>query len=106
MGNLYNRIEELCKSRNTNITKMCSETGISRGSLTDLKAGRSKSLSQNALHKISSYFSVSADYLLGTSTPDTQLSEFDFALLSETENLTDEQKQSVINYVKFLKSQE
>ena len=35
-----------------------------------------------------------------------ELSGVDFALQSETKTLTEEQKQSVLNYVKFLKSQE
>lgn len=34
-----------------------------------------------------------------------QLTGIDFALQSETKELTDEQKQSVLDYVKFLKSQ-
>ena len=42
MSELYNRIESLCKKRNINVTVMCKETGASRGSLTDLKAGRKK----------------------------------------------------------------
>lgn len=64
MSELYNRIESLCKKRNINVTVMCKETGASRGSLTDLKAGRKKKLSTDTLSKIAEYFGVSVDYLL------------------------------------------
>lgn len=65
MSELYERIEQLCKSRNINITTMCKESGASRSSLTDLKSGRKQNLSVDTLSKISSYFCVSVDYLAG-----------------------------------------
>ena len=64
MSELYNRIENLCKKKNINVTIMCKETGASRGSLTDLKSGRKKKLSTDTLSKIAEYFGVSVDYLL------------------------------------------
>lgn len=65
MNNLFDRINELCKSAGITIGKMCSELGISRGNLSDLKAGRTKTLSAEKLQTISNHFSVSIDYLLG-----------------------------------------
>ena len=62
---LYYRISELCASRKITIGKMCTELSISRGIFTDLKMGRSKSLSSDKLQKIADYFNVSIDYLLG-----------------------------------------
>ena len=112
MSELYNRIEMLCEKKKITVTEMCRKTNISRGSLTDLKANRSKSLSQKALSKIADYFEVSIDYVLGNNSEsndtvlDEQLEGIDFALMSETEGLTNEQKQTVINYIKFLKSQD
>lgn len=44
---------------------MCKEAKISRAPLTELKMGRSKTLSSATLSKIASYFGVSVDYLLG-----------------------------------------
>ena len=66
MSELYNRIENLCKTKGINVTIMCKDTGVSRGSLTDLKSGRKKSLSTETITKISEYFGVSTDYLLGS----------------------------------------
>lgn len=65
MSELYNRIEELCKNRGTNITAMCKESGAPRGSLTDLKMGRTERLNTTTLSKIGEYFGVSVGFLLG-----------------------------------------
>lgn len=65
MNEMYNRIESLCKERGINITQMCRDAGIPRGNLTDLKKGRTAALSTKSLGKISAYFAVSLDYLLG-----------------------------------------
>ena len=65
MSELYNLIESLCKKKGTNITAMCKAAKISRAPLTELKMGRSKTLSSATLSKIAAYFGVSVDYLLG-----------------------------------------
>lgn len=65
MSNLYNLIDILCKERRVNITTMCKESGSSRASLSDLKAGRKQSLSAETLSKIAKYFEVPTDFLLG-----------------------------------------
>ena len=64
MSELYKRIEDLCKNNGISITAMCKEAGVSRGSLTDLKQGRSKKLSSDAVSKIAAFFNVSTDYIL------------------------------------------
>lgn len=56
MSELYNNIEILCKQKGISITTMCKEAHVSRGSLTDLKSGRSKLLSTEAITKIANYF--------------------------------------------------
>lgn len=62
---LYNRIEQLCDKKGISITTMCRESGTSRGSLGDLKSGKIQTLSSETLKKISDYFGVTIDYLLG-----------------------------------------
>jgi transcriptional regulator with XRE-family HTH domain len=44
---------------------MCRESGAPRGSLTDLKMGRTTNLTTETLSKISTYFGVSIDSILG-----------------------------------------
>ena len=65
MNEMYIRIESLCKDRGINITQMCRDAEIPRGNLTDLKKGRTAALSTKTLVKISEYFGVSVEYLLG-----------------------------------------
>lgn len=66
MSELYKRIESLCKSENVSITTMCKESGASRASLSDLKAGRNQLLSAATISKIASYFEITVDYFLDT----------------------------------------
>ena len=65
MSNLYKRIAELCEDKNITGAAMCSEVGISKGLLTDLKMGRRSGVSAVTAQKIASYFGVSVGYLLG-----------------------------------------
>lgn len=59
------RIESLCKDNCTNITAMCLHLGIPRAVLSELKSGRTKSLSAENVLKIASYFKVSPEYIMG-----------------------------------------
>jgi transcriptional regulator with XRE-family HTH domain len=66
MSTLYEKISSLCKERGIKGGKMCTDLGISKSILTDLKAGRKKGLNAETADKIASYFGVSVGYLLGT----------------------------------------
>lgn len=63
------------------------------------------------LGKLSKIFGVSIDYILGNaeepqgSILDKELQGISFALYGETKDLSDEQKQDILEYVKFKKSQ-
>ena len=65
MSNLYNRIAELCKEKGIKGGKMCTDIGMSKGILTDLKMGRQTGISTANAQKIATYFGVSVGYLLG-----------------------------------------
>lgn len=65
MNKLYERISSLCEQRKIRPGRMCGDIGVSRGNITDLKMGRIESLSAETLSKISAYFGVTVDYLLG-----------------------------------------
>lgn len=107
MDNMYNIIENLCKSKGITVTEMCRKTNISRGSLTDLKANRSKSLSQNALSKIADYFDVSTDYLLrGESDKQSTDEDIKFALFNGSEGVTDEMFEEVKRFAEMVKLRE
>lgn len=65
MATLYDNIIALCESRGIKGGKMCTDTGISKGLLTDLKMGRRTGVSAVTAQKIANYFGVSVGYLLG-----------------------------------------
>lgn len=65
MISTYERIVELCHERGIKPGRVCSDTGLSRAILSDLKAGRTKELSAKNTKIIADYLGVTTDYLLG-----------------------------------------
>lgn len=65
MCTLYKNIISLCEEKGIKGGKMCTDIGMSKGILTDLKMGRQSGISTANAQKIASYFGVSVDYLLG-----------------------------------------
>ena len=65
MGTLYENIIELCEEKGIKGGKLCTDIGMSKGILTDLKKGRQTGISAANAQKIASYFGVSVGYLLG-----------------------------------------
>jgi transcriptional regulator with XRE-family HTH domain len=72
MGNLYDNIIALCESRGIKGGKMCTDIGISKGLITDLKMGRRTGVSAVTAQKIAAYFGVSVGYLLGEEEKETK----------------------------------
>jgi transcriptional regulator with XRE-family HTH domain len=66
---LYSNIENLCKDKNITVTQLCRETMIPRAVLSELKSGRSKTISVEYINTIANYFEVSVDKLLGNEKP-------------------------------------
>ena len=80
---------------------MAKTIGISRSAFTELKTGRSKSLSSDIICKIADYFNVTTDYILGRSLSErniANLSDEQCTLLFNYAALTNEQK-SVVDIV-------
>lgn len=65
MGDLYNTIMSLCKSKGISGYRLCKDLGLQPSVLTDLKMGRQSGVSAQNAEKIASYFGVSVGYLLG-----------------------------------------
>ena len=68
MSDLYNRIDALCKERGTNITALCRDAKVARASLSELKAGRTKTLTLETGAKLAAVLKISVDELMGTET--------------------------------------
>ena len=113
MSDLYDRIETLCKKHNVSITTVCRQSGASRASLSDLKAGRKQSLSAETLSKLAGWFNVSVDYLLGNENTPTDAhgrtvsqEDIKFALFGGDGEITDEMFQEVCNFAAYVKRRE
>lgn len=65
MSILYKNIAALCEQKGITGAKMCSDVGMSKGVLTDLKMGRRSGVNAVTAQKIATYFGVTVGYLLG-----------------------------------------
>lgn len=81
MANSYKIIEYLCSREGVKPGKLCSDIGISRGILSDLKAGRTKELSAPNMQKIANYFNVSTDIFNDGAFEETLPNNADIELL-------------------------
>ena len=122
------RLKELREERGMNQREFAAALGVSPATVGMWESGAREPRSFEQLQRIADYFSVSTDYLLGNvSEPwfyldnektlrdinsyeedpdlDQQLSGIDFALSGEIHDLTDNEKQDILDYIRFKKSQ-
>lgn len=94
---MYEFLKKLCEERNTNISKLCTEVTGNSGNLATWKKGYMRS---DYLAKCADVLGVSADYILQRYNEDTDSIE----LLLEIKQLDDNQKEHLLEYIKFLQS--
>ena len=106
MSDLYSNIHALCEKEGIKDGTLCANIGIRRSFLSELKAGRTKSLSAEVLSKIASYFNVSVDYLLNgeqkENPPQQPQSEVDAAverIRKKLESMPKEQREALMNLI-------
>jgi transcriptional regulator with XRE-family HTH domain len=93
MGTLYKTIIDLCESKGIKGGKLCTDLGISKGLLSDLKMGRRSGVSAVTAQKIAAYLGVSVGYLLGEEdAPETKKEQTAFSDLPES-------KQALMQFV-------
>ena len=106
-SNLANAIQQRAKKQNVTIKDMLNDCNLGSNTMSALYHG--KSLAFDSLAKIADYLNCSVDYLLGkTDFPtvvEEQLAKEEFALFGEVKELTDEEKQRVLDFIKFTKEQ-
>ena len=103
MNNLYETIESLCAQRNIRPGRLCTDLGLSRSLMTDLKMGRKKGLSAETAQKIADYLDVSVGHLLGQDAPRDVLDEVDIAFYGDFKELDDEEKNAVRDMVRIMR---
>jgi transcriptional regulator with XRE-family HTH domain len=110
MSILYKNIISLCEERGIKGGKMCTDIGMSKGILTDLKMGRQTGISAANAQKIAAYFGVSVGYLLGEEEQkekpiipeDDGLSKKRKALIEFAKSLSEEQAALALRLLKSL----
>ena len=117
MGILYENIISLCEKKGIKGGKMCTDIGMSKGILTDLKMGRQSGISAANAQKIANYFGVSVGYLLGEeeiekpTVPEDDgllngLSEIDMEIIKKISLLSPDMKQEYASYLTYLLSKQ
>lgn len=106
MSDLYSNIHALCEKKGIKDGTLCANIGIRRSFLSELKAGRTKSLSAEVLSKIAAYFNVSVDYLLTgeqkENPPQQPQSEIDAAverIRKKLESMPTAQREALMNLI-------
>ena len=115
MVTLYKNIIALCEQRGIKGGKMCTDLGISKGLLTDLKMGRRTGVSAVTAQKIADYFGVSVGYLLGSETEKAPANDgkrtvsdddIKFALFGGNGEITDAMFDEVKRFAEMVKLRE
>ncbi len=106
MDNLLRNILRIKDSKGITDQKFQKDLGLYASAVSEWKNGKSKSYEKH-LVKIADYLGVSVDRLLGkpATSLDEQLNEIHFALAGELRDLTDAEKQDILDYIRFKKSQ-
>ena len=94
--------------------KLANAIDVSRSTIAMWETGKSQP-DNDALKMIADFFKVSVDYILGRENApspleapyadNTKLSVSDCSLVHETEDLTDGEREKILDYVRYIKSQ-
>lgn len=109
MVTLYERLTDLCKNKGIKGGRMCTDLGISKSLMTDLKSGRKKGINAETAQKIASYFGVSVGYLLGEeekekkpTVEDDELSENMQLLIDFARSVPEDKAELVLKVMKSI----
>lgn len=108
---MYEIFAKLLEERGITPYRVSVDTGVSQGSLSDWKRGKSKPKYEK-LVKIAEYFDVSVDYLLGKEKDPSEKSgrpseeDIKIALFGGDGEITDEMWEEAKQFAKFIKERE
>ena len=107
----YDRWEELRQKKGVSRQKACEDCGYARTAWNKWKLGAVPN--GEGLQTIADYFGVSVDYLLGNEpkekTPaeaDVTFDDFTYAMYGEAKELTDEDKNMLLEMARMLKKRQ
>ena len=97
------------KSLGLTLLDVAKKVGVSEATVQRWETGSIKNMGQDKVIKLADALLLTPAELMGydesSSSLDLQLSEVQFALMSEAEGLSDEDKKDVLDYIRFKKSQ-
>ena len=97
------RLFELMEGRKIKAKDVTAATGITSGTLSDYKSGRSTP-SGDRLLALANFFEVSAEYLLGND--EIAVDPLSQKIQAETNQLSENQKADVLKYIEFIKTKD
>lgn len=101
------RLKGLRESHNLSQQSFANIINVSQSTVGMWESGK-RTPDSEMLAKIADYFDISVDYLIGRSNEhslDDKLKGIAFALYKETKDLTDGEKQDILDYIRFKKQQ-
>lgn len=106
-----NRVKELRQRAGIQQKEIAMALGVSRPTVSEWEHQK-KDPSGERLKNLASFFGVSTAVVLGLSpveeiqvSSEVEISDVDFALSGEIRDLTDDEKQDILDYVRFKKAQ-
>lgn len=108
----YDRFEELCQRKGVKVGRACAEMGVSRSLAAKWKATGTEKPSAEVLEKMSAYFGMSIDEILGKEKEPSSTEELSvedqlkFALFGGVGDITDAMMDEVKQFAQMVKLRE
>ena len=101
-----NRIREYRRKMGLTQVELSKALNLSQGALSGYETGRYDP-DIEMMHRMAEFFHVSLDDLFGSQVdqPPVEISEIDFALSGEIRDLSEAEKQDILDYVRFKRAQ-
>lgn len=107
---MLNRLKQLRQERHLTIKQLEDKVGIYYGTISRLET-ENRPFTLDHLTRLSQFFDCSFDYILGKSDErkpkkekSLELDSTQIALLAHTKDLSEQEKQQVIDFIEFIKS--
>lgn len=103
--NIGDRLRTLRLERDMTLEEVGKFIGVSKQTLQRYESGVISNIPSDKIENLAHYYGVSPAYIMGWEDNTTEEVEIHTLAAHATEDLTEEEQQEVIKFVKFLKSQ-
>lgn len=104
----YDIYKTLCEQRGVSLSRAAADIGLSNATVTKWKK-TGAAPGGETLTRVAGYFGVSVDLLLGVEPPSPEkmgMDDFTFALYKESQELTEENRQKLLEMARFFRQQQ